>query len=62
MKRETDKTIGARLKKLRESKGIKQNFVAEKMGISNNFLCELESGKRRWYALMVTKYENIVGA
>ena len=62
MKRETtDKAIGARLKSLREARGIKQNFVAEKLGVSNNFLSQLESGDRRWYALMVKKYENIIG-
>ena len=62
MKRETtDKAIGARLKSLREARGIKQNFIAEKMGLSNNFLSELEAGKKRWYALMVKKYENIIG-
>jgi transcriptional regulator with XRE-family HTH domain len=58
----SDKAIGKMLKSLRESRGIKQNFVAEKLGISNNFLSQLESGDRRWYALMVKKYENIIGA
>ena len=62
MKREmSDKAIGARLKSLREKRGIKQNFVAEKMGLSNNFLSELEAGKKRWYAMMVYKYERILG-
>ena len=55
-----DKAIGARLKALREAKGIRQNFVADKLGISNNFLSELESGKKRWFAALVYKYERIV--
>ena len=61
MKREmTDKSIGQRLKSAREAKGIKQNFIAEKLGITNTFLSELEAGNRRWYALMVKKYENLL--
>lgn len=49
--------IGARLKTLRESKGVRQNFVAVQLGISNNFLSELEAGKKRWFAAMVHRYE-----
>ena len=45
---------------LRQAKGIKQNFVAEKLGISNNYLSDLESGKRRWFAAMVSEYEKAV--
>lgn len=59
--RNEDKAIGARLKSLRESKGIKQNFVANKLGITNNFLSELESGKKRWLASMMLRYEKIIG-
>ena len=55
-----DKTIGTKLKSLRESKGIRQNFVAEKLGISNNYLSELEAGKKRWFAALVYKYERII--
>jgi transcriptional regulator with XRE-family HTH domain len=61
MKRETDQTIGKRLKAMRLKKGIRQNFVADKLGLSNNFLSELESGKRRWYATVIADYERIVG-
>jgi len=56
-----DLITGTRLKALRESKGIRQNFIAEKMGISNNYLSELEAGKRRWYVELVYKYENLLG-
>lgn len=55
-----NKAIGARLKALRESRGIKQNFIAEKLGVSNNYLCELEAGKRRWFAALVYKYEKLL--
>lgn len=59
--RSEDKAIGARLKSLRESKGVKQNFVANKLGITNNYLSELESGKKRWFAAMMLRYEKIIG-
>lgn len=60
--RSEDKAIGERLKTLRESKGVKQNFVANKLGITNNYLSELEAGKKRWFASLMLRYEKIIGA
>lgn len=57
----SDAEIGARLKKMRINRGIRQNFVAEKLGVSNNFLSELEAGKKRWLAITVKRYETILG-
>ncbi len=37
--------IGQKIKQARESKGIKQNFLADKIGITNGHLCSIESGR-----------------
>lgn len=55
-----NKAIGARLRALRIKRGIRQNFVAAKIGISNNHLSELERGKKRWPAVMVGEYEKVI--
>lgn len=39
------KLFGARIKKLRESKGWTQEYLAEKMDISPNYLSSIERGK-----------------
>ncbi|MFX3617940.1 MAG: helix-turn-helix domain-containing protein [Sporolactobacillus sp.] len=39
--------MARRLKSLRESKGYKQNFIADKIGIKNNTLSGYESGARK---------------
>jgi transcriptional regulator with XRE-family HTH domain len=44
---DTSKTMAQRLKMLREKKGYKQNFIAEKVGIKSNTLSGYESGARR---------------
>ena len=56
----TDKAIGRRLKRLRESRGVLQAFVADKLGVSKSHLCELENGKKRWFADLVTRYESLL--
>ena len=40
--------MGARLKTLRQSKGIKGSWVAGQMGIGAPYLSDLESGRRHW--------------
>ncbi|MET4562226.1 transcriptional regulator with XRE-family HTH domain [Lysinibacillus parviboronicapiens] len=34
------------LKKLREERGIQQKFVAEYIGVSANYYCQIENGRR----------------
>ena len=60
MRIQSDKAIGSRMKKLREHRGVKQNFMAKKLGISPNYLCELEAGKRRWMASLLFQYEKLL--
>lgn len=59
-KRERNQKTGERLKKLRESRGVMQNFIADKLGISKSFLSDLEAGNRNWSPLLVRKYENLI--
>lgn len=40
------KKITNNLKALREERGIKQKFVAEKLGISPNYYSQIENGHR----------------
>ena len=52
----SDKEQGRRLRKLREARGVKQSWVADKLGVTNQFLCMLEKGQRTWTDEMVAKY------
>ncbi|GAB3801418.1 helix-turn-helix transcriptional regulator [Virgibacillus kimchii] len=40
------KKITNNLKRLREERGIKQNFVAKKLGITQNYYSQIENGHR----------------
>lgn len=38
--------LGKRIKQAREGKGLKAKFVASKVGISHNYLSQIENDKR----------------
>ena len=40
------KRITNNLKALREERGIKQNFIAEKLGVTQNYYSQIENGHR----------------
>lgn len=42
----TNKIITTNLKKMREERGLKQNFVAEQLGITQNYYSQIENGHR----------------
>lgn len=42
---EIKQLIGVRIKSLRRSKGMSQEYLAEKMGISSKYLSSIERGK-----------------
>lgn len=46
------KIVPNNLKRLREKRGIQQKFVAEYIGISANYYCQIENGRRS----LPTKY------
>lgn len=41
-----NKRITSNLKRLREERGLKQNFVAGKLGITQNYYSQIENGHR----------------
>lgn len=56
----TNSTIASHLRQLRLDRHLTQAFVAAKLGISINHLCNLEQGKRRWYADTMTDCERVL--
>lgn len=46
--------IGEKIKQARIKKGLSQTDVAKLMGVSNAFICQLESGKKK------TSVENLI--
>lgn len=42
----TTKRITSNLKALREERGLKQKFVAEQLGITQNYYSQIENGHR----------------
>jgi transcriptional regulator with XRE-family HTH domain len=56
---DTSKIMAQRLKTLRENKGYKQIFIAEKVGIKSNTLSGYESGARRPDAEILAKLADI---
>ena len=53
--------IGQNIKKARISVGLKQNEMAQKIGVSPNFLCMLETGKRSPSLYILRKISFIAG-
>ena len=41
-----NKKITNNLKSLRDERGIKQNYIAEKLGITQNYYSQIENGHR----------------
>ena len=41
-----NKKITSNLKQMREERGLKQNFVAKKLGITQNYYSQIENGHR----------------
>ena len=55
-------TIGDRIKEVREAKGITQDKLATKTGLSKGFISELENGKRGVSSDNLLKIANHLGA
>jgi transcriptional regulator with XRE-family HTH domain len=51
----TERVIGLKLKGLRESNNITQQYLAKKLGVSRQAVCMWESGKRELRATMLSK-------
>ena len=55
------KQITNNIKKLREERGLKQLFVAEKLGISANYYSQIENGHRLPQVEHLLKIRNLFG-
>ena len=53
-------TIGARVKKLREERGIKQEYIADEMGITQSSYGRLEKNDNRLTATKLIKIAEIL--
>lgn len=60
LKLRTDLQIGKYFRDLRELREIKLKDAAKKLGMSANFLCELEQGKKRWLWSDAVKYMTLL--
>lgn len=56
------KAQGAMMKAERQAAKATQKEVAEQMGLSDNYICDLESGNRRWTEDLVTRYRTALKA
>jgi len=55
------KKISKNLKFMRESRGIKQNFIAKQLGITASYYSEIENGHRRPQLEHMLKLRDIFG-
>ena len=53
--------IGSKIKQIRQHRHLTQQEVAEKMGVSRNYISQWESGTRRINADQLIQYAKIVG-
>jgi len=52
--------IGARLRELREERGLKQYWVAMQLGTTPNALCQVEQGRYRSAVLTVARVLDVL--
>ncbi len=62
IQRVTDKQTGNHLRRLRLSKGIRADYVAEQLGVTKAMVALLESGRRTWTERYVADYKKAIGA
>lgn len=59
VKSETNKTlkrIGSHLQYIRQKKGIKQEFLAQKLAVTSSYISKIENGKTQIYLTTFIKY------
>lgn len=56
----SDEIVGNRLCALRRKHKVKQGSVAEKMGVENTTICNLEKGRFRWCSQKVLDYVDAI--
>jgi transcriptional regulator with XRE-family HTH domain len=56
-KLQEDKKIGAEMRKLRKSKGVKASWVAGVLQLSKGYISDLENGKRHWRPFLIQAFK-----
>ena len=56
-----DKTIGERISEIRKAKGLTQQELAEKVGITRDLLCSYEIGRARIFGEMISQIAQVLG-
>lgn len=56
-----NKKITTNLKRMREERGLKQNFVAKQLGITQNYYSQIENGHRPPQLEHLLKLRNLFG-
>ncbi|MEG0259638.1 MAG: helix-turn-helix transcriptional regulator [Lysinibacillus sp.] len=56
-----NKIVPNNLKRLREERGIQQKFVAEYIGVSPNYYCQIENGHRGLSTKYLPKLKDFFG-
>lgn len=54
-------SVGADMRKLRLSKGLIQEEVGKRMGLSKQHVCALEFGNRNWSDALIARYKKACG-
>lgn len=52
--------LGAILRKKRKERGFTLKEVANRMGVSTPYLCDLEHGNRKWNDDLIQSFENAI--
>lgn len=56
------KELGSRLRIERERQGITQKVMADRVGVSAGFLCDLENGRRAWLGRVIKTYQMVLAS
>lgn len=52
--------VGDEMRKLRLQRGLNQEEVADRMGLSKQHVCALEKGNRNWDLELISRYKKAV--
>lgn len=59
-KKQINKRLARQFKLERTSRGLQAKWVANKMGISRSYLCDLELARRRWTDKLIKAFEDVL--
>lgn len=54
-------SLGAKIKRIREERGIEAKAVASHLGVTPGYICEVEAGRRNISAFLAWQIEKVLG-